>query len=77
MELRWTLVVTSQGLRIHKPTCHIADRSTERILLQDDRQLVTEVRDAKAEGRTVTYCKGCLPNWPGPIRDIMSSRSGG
>lgn len=55
----------------------MADRSTERILLQDDRQLVQEVKDALAKGQTVTFCKACLHNWPGPVRGIMTSHGAG
>ncbi|HLS89057.1 MAG TPA: hypothetical protein VK008_05475 [Sphingobacteriaceae bacterium] len=76
MDIRWVLVVTPKGIRIHKAGCHIVDRSTERILLENDRQLIEEVRDAQAQRKNVAYCKSCLSDWPGPIRSLMGSRAG-
>lgn len=72
-DIRWVIVVTPQGnLRIHRANCPHTDRSTERILLEEDRQLVSEVRDAQNRGRRVSYCKNCLSDWPGPIRHLVT-----
>lgn len=71
--IRWVVVVTPQGnLRIHRGGCPHTERSTERILLEEDRQLVDEVRDGLNKRRRVSYCKNCLNDWPGPIRHMMS-----
>lgn len=72
-DIRWVIVVTPQGnLRIHRANCPHTDRSTERILLEEDRQLVGEVRDAQNRGRRVSYCKNCLDDWPGPVRHLVT-----
>lgn len=72
-KVRWIVVVSPQGhLKLHKGDCPHTERSTERILLEQDRQLVDEVRDARARGSRIDYCKNCLDNWPGPVRDMMS-----
>lgn len=75
MTIRWVLVVTPRGFRIHKAGCHVVERSTERILLENDRQLLAETRDALARRSNVAYCKSCLDTWPGPIRSLMSERA--
>ncbi|HEY8450351.1 MAG TPA: hypothetical protein VIL95_07730 [Bacillota bacterium] len=74
-DVRWTIVVTPQGhLRIHRGSCPHTDRSMERILLEEDRQLVEEVREAEAKNRRISYCKNCLTDWPGPVRHLMARR---
>lgn len=75
MDIRWVLVVTPRGIRIHKAGCHMVERSNERILLENDRQLIEEVRGALAQRKNVAFCKACLSTWPGPIRALMSTRT--
>lgn len=71
--IRWIVVMTPQNnMRVHRSGCPHTDRSTERILLEEDRHLVAEVQDALAKKRRVSYCKNCLDEWPGPIRHLMS-----
>ena len=71
-DIRWVIVVTPQGnLRIHRANCPHTDRSTERILLEEDRQLVGEVRDAqiRAPGVVLQELPGRLARSGAPSGD--------